>query len=194
MEQNLLFFNINFPKLPTKSGLEWPMPPLGTSTVAKTDYSSLTDDVNDLLSSVRLHVAFVILWTWNLRVDGKVRYSIHSDGRHDDPLQRQCAMNWNLSGDSSVEWWAKENCIPCLSHKDESFFTVTHWDYVENPRKLAEWDGQYPAVLNIRQPHSVKVISGPRKSITVRFKGLQSMQEMQEILKDYVIPVSNVST
>lgn len=188
MTQNLLFFNIDFPKIPTIPELVWPTPPIGNSTVSKSNHSVLTDEVNDLISSVGLEVAFVILWTWNERIDGRERYSIHSDGRYDDPLQRRCAMNWNLNGSSVVEWWSTKNSVPRISQKDDAFFKVTHWDYTTDPVKIAEWDGCHPAVLDIRHPHSVRVISGPRRSITVRFKGLHSMEDMQALLKEHLIP------
>ena len=186
------YATLNLPTIPTKDSTIWPVAPAGNSTISKHGIDILTDEMNDIFSQKQLIVDFVLLWTWNLRIDDRPRYSIHSDGHYTDINPRKCAINWAITGESVVEWWSHTNGIPSLTQKNDAFYKVTDWKWIEgsNPIKLTEWNGKLPAVLNIRQPHSVKVISGPRKSVTIRFKNNPDMDQILYSLKDNIIDIN----
>ncbi len=188
-------FTVNVPRNPVKLDTIWPEGPFGNSKIEMANHGVLTDEINDVFRSCGLQVAFVLLWTWNVRSDSRTRYSIHSDGDHEHPAQRNCAMNWVMGGESLVEWWSWSGARPKLTHKDDPFFKVTDWIWDgSEPKKIAEWDGASPAVLNIKQPHSVRVLptsTGPRKSVTVRFSGNPSMEDLMSMLGDRVTSITN---
>lgn len=190
-DYNIKYFTLDIPKNPIVDKTEWPIPPIGGSKIAKFDTSILTNEINQLFDEKKLIVDFVLLWTWDARIDGRDHYSIHSDGYYDDVKQRNCAMNWVISGNSKVEWWSHVGAEPSQTFKDDPMFKVTDWKWNNSqPIKLCEWTGQSPAVLNIKQPHSVKVIDntvGPRKSVTIRFKGNPTIDYMRMLFLENVI-------
>lgn len=192
-DYKIKYFTLDVPANPIQSGIEWPIPPIGGSKISKLSSSILTSDIARLFDEKQLVVDFVLLWTWCERTDGKDRYGIHSDGYYDDVNQRNCAMNWLISGNSKVEWWSHIGAVPSQTYKDDPFFKVTDWTWKNSqPIKLCEWNGTHPAILNIKQPHSVKVLdnnSGPRKSVTIRFKGNPTIDYMKTLFSDKIIDV-----
>ena len=193
-DHKICYFTIELPKNPIRSGTTWPVAAIGNSLVSRHGQEVLTDEINDIFSNCGLIPDSVLLWTWNNRTDGSDHYAIHSDGHYTMHNQRHCAMNWLISGASMVEWWSFNGATPVLTNKVNESFSLTEWHYNSSePTKITEWNGESPAVLNIKQPHSVRVLpsaTGPRTSVTIRFKKNPPISEMLLRLNQRIIRLS----
>jgi hypothetical protein len=192
-DHKICYFTVDLPKNPIRAGIDWPTASIGNSLVARHGKEVLTDEMSEIFSQCGLVPDAVLLWTWNARTDGSDHYTIHSDGHYTMHNQRNCAMNWLISGASMVEWWSFAGARPVLTSKGNESFSLTEWHYDgTSPNKIAEWDGSHPAVLDIKQPHSVKVLpnaSEPRTSVTIRFKQNPPLTEMMLRLNRRILKI-----
>lgn len=191
-DSKLLFASLDLPDNPVKPNVEWPKIIDRPSEIQKVDRSILTDDVNQIISDLGLSIDYLMLWTWSQPAD-KNYYEIHSDGHYTNVHARYLAMNWLITGTSSVNWYSYDNGTPTLKKYRSDTFQLTQWSYDTTPAKhLAKWTGAKPAILNIRQPHQVIVESAdvPRRSVTMRFLPNITMEEMISRLGKRVLKIN----
>lgn len=193
-DQRICYFTLDLPANPVVDGTTWKSPPAGNSTVSWHDPSILTDEVNAILHRAGLEPEVVFLWAWNKRNDGRDTYDIHSDGIYQNPDQQRCALNWLMEGESSVEWWSVNGGTPEVTHKDDRYFCFTRWRWIDStPSRLAEWNGKNPAMVSIKQPHSVRVLpssTSARRSVSIRFKSNPTMESALIRLSSRVVSVN----
>lgn len=171
---------VDLPSYPLVSEVSFPHAAPRSSSVAFGNKDMLTREMSELLREIGFELDYLILWTWNHFLPVRSAYQIHSDGIITQ-FPRGFAINWVIEGDSCVEWYSYKNASPVFttkSKKPDDKFTITEWHYGSPPPPLSRWEGNGPAILNIKQPHSV-ILNGEttRKTITMRFLPNVSMEE-----------------
>jgi len=165
------FATLDLPANPILPDVLWPASVNCPSEIARHTDEILVPEVRDWIADMGLTVDFLLLWTWFRQPNNDEFYEIHSDGSI-DTHHRFTAINWLVEGISTVEWYSFEGGSPKHKTYKSDTFPLTEWIYQEKPKNLAQWTGDKPALLNIEQPHQVKVWGDgtiPRRSVTIRF-------------------------
>jgi hypothetical protein len=190
MYQNarFLFATLDLPANPIQPSYEWPKSASTPSELRRVDDRALIPEVKSWFDQLGISVDFLMLWTWYKQPNEEF-YEIHTDGDIDS-YHRYCAMNWLITGNSTVSWFPFEGSTPKKRIYKTNTYPLTEWVYSHTPMPLAAWTGTRPALLNIEQPHQVKVYgdgSVPRRSVTIRFNPNLKMEEMIERCRDRII-------
>lgn len=188
-DHRLLFATCDLPVMPLRPGMEWPND--GRPSCASfVDHSMLTDEMRDVIGEIGLNLDTVILWSW-FYLDWRDHY-IHTDGWYDSPNVRYTALNWLIEGESELHWYSYEGATAPELKENEGKPWSTHWEYKTQPESIGVWNGSRPALVNVRQPHRIKVRENThRKAISMRFLPTVSMEDFMSRLGDRIITINS---
>lgn len=182
IDSKIFFATLNLPANPIRPGISWPEAAGRPNEIKRVDSTALLPEILDVFVSLELTVDILLLWIWKRQSDSDF-YEIHTDGHISKP-HRFMALNWLIEGTSNVEWFSFNNAVAVeRKYGFPTSYPITDWSYASKPSPLAHWNGSKPAIVNIEQPHQVKVLGDgnvPRKSVSIRFLPNIRIEDMIE--------------